>query len=259
MILAAVGLSTIAATSEVNATQIDYDGSNYIMNMSDYSLVNLNMGLVGNNQYGTISNPFATNTVPGYSVGVSEFQGYLPANYTISFSYSFTGLTNQVVPFMPFQASVAQTFVGVGGNYNLFNVNGPMGYGHYSGYIDSETPTTYSGGLPRNTSLGFFNGNPAPALISATTSININASGVSTAVGMYTNTSPFAMYFGSDFEGVFLKSSSGSVSYAVTPNYVPTSLLPVPASLPMFTAIIAGMFGLSRRQAFTGCNYKFTT
>lgn len=201
---AAFAVSTAALSSAALAGQVDFSGST----------VNMNAVEVG--QFGTISNLYQTLfTLPPNVVGTGSIFGFLPSFAQITFSYSFTGLSQG-------------------------NLKGNTSYNYFVGADQFEGgATTNTSGA--TTSSGTINNVNSAPLVFASSGLNIQNPGTSTGSVTFTNTSASFAQFQSIFTGLLAMSPSsiGSATYAV-------SSIPLPAALPMFATLMASMFGFAR-------------
>lgn len=181
----------------------------------NFSGSSVNMGSVHVGQYGTISNIYnALFSLPPNVVGSGEAFGFLGHNAKITFTYTLNGLVDGQL----------QGY----GTYDHI-----LGGDHYqgSGIADSDG---------NNSASGTINGIASTPLVLATANLSLGnpSNGVVTIV----NTSGAFASFQSVFFGILTAiGSSGSINYVV-------SSVPLPAALPMFGALLAGMFGISRRR-----------
>ena len=181
----------------------------------NYTGSSVNMGTVSLGQFGTITNIYqALFTLPPNVVGSGEAFGFLPHNAKITFSYTLNGLVDGQL----------QGY----GSYN-HTLGGDLYQG--SSVADSDGSTT---------STGTINGSASTPLVLSTANLTVGNPSLGTVT--ITNISGALASFQSLFFGVLnAASNSGSINYVV-------SSVPLPAALPMFGALLAGMFGFSRRR-----------
>ena len=181
----------------------------------NYSGSSVNMGQASVGQFGTISNIYdALFLLPPNVVGSGETFGFLPHNAKITFSYTLDGLVDGQLQ-----------------GYSTYDHH--IGGDHYQGSALADSDGTYS-------SSGSINGSPSASLVMSTA--NLNLGDPSTGTVTITNTSGAFAAFQSLFFGVLnAANNSGSINYAV-------SAVPLPAALPMFAALLAGMFGFKNRR-----------
>lgn len=185
---------------------------------TNFSGSNVSMSQVHAGQFGTITNLYQSLfSVPPNTVGKGQIFGFLPSNLTITFSYTFDGLVDGNLQ----------------GNsqYNYF-----QGGDHYTGSASADSDTG-------STSKGFINGVASAPLIFATAGLNVVNPGISTGTVTFINKSSSFESFESIFTGLLRLSphAIGSATYAV-------SSIPLPAALPMFATVLAGMFGFARSR-----------
>ena len=222
--------STIATSTAANAFVVDFDGNNFIQ-PGVFDIVKVNMGNVQVGQTGTINNFYVDNPYTGFGFADSQVIGNINGHSKMTLNYSITGLqTQQIVP--PF--GLTKTALSESTDYEYFNVNGPHGVGYYAGGSQVST-------LGTSNNYSVFNATNVAQLIFATANLVIDTQGVSTGSLTITNNSPFVAAFNNFFIGILTqRANSGTLTYNVV------STVPLPASLPMFAAVIGGMFGLSR-------------
>lgn len=182
----------------------------------NYSGSSVNMGNVVVGQYGQITNIYSTLfTLPPNVVGSGEAYGFLPHNAKVTFTYTLTGL--------------------VGGQVQGFSsYDSMLGGDHYQG-----SAVANSNGF--SSSSGSINGTPSSPLVFASANLNVD-SPTSTGTVVLTNISGSLAQFQTIFFGILNQLTGvGSINYVV-------SAVPLPAALPMFGALLAGMFGVSRRR-----------
>jgi len=201
----------------------------------DFSGPFINIGNVTLNQSGIISDFFLTGYTPpppsynppvgGPPIGPNEgvVLGNLPAFSEITFSYTLPGLTNQGL----LSSGGNVTFsVGEGQSSATAYPDG-SGTSNTSGYINSiPINTTETILVLASASFGTLNG----STIIGSTSIVNNTPGIAT----FSSVVNFGSLLPISTEGTAL-------SYSVF-------AVPLPATLPMFAALILGMFGLNRRK-----------
>ncbi len=179
---------------------------------------NVSMGPVHAGQYGSISNLYQTLfSVPPNVVGGGSIFGFLPSNLTITFPYSFTGL-------------IAGNLQG-NSQYDYTN-----GGNHYNGFGSADSQLG-------STSKGFKNSVASAPLIFASAGLNVANPGTSHGTVVFSNRSTSFESFESIFTGLLTlrPRAIGSATYAV-------STIPLPAALPMFATLLAGMFGFARSR-----------
>ncbi|NBO18886.1 MAG: hypothetical protein EBV03_06615 [Proteobacteria bacterium] len=167
----------------------------------------VDMGHTSIGQTGTLTNWYFT--APFGQITALQ-TGYIPAHSRIVFTY--TGFSTATNAYGYFQ-----------GAYNYTS-----GADNHTGLSFADTTGDYG-----NT--GTLNGVPTPgtALIYATANINDTQ-----IVGTITNRSSTEAVFDL-FQWAFLGGSEATATYAV-------SGVPLPAALPMFSALLMGMFGMRR-------------
>ncbi|NBO19143.1 MAG: hypothetical protein EBV03_07970 [Proteobacteria bacterium] len=182
----------------------------------NFSGSSVNMGSVAVGQFGTITNIYQTLfTLPPHVVGSGEAFGFLPHNAKITFTYTLNGLLDGQL-----QGYSAYDHI-LGGN-------------HYQGsaIADSDGSASASGTI---------NGGASSPLVFASANLSVGNPSVGTVV--MTNVSGAFASFQTLFFGILaaFPVGSGVINYNV-------SQVPLPAALPMFGALLAGMFGVSRRR-----------
>lgn len=176
---------------------------------------NLNMGTLVAGQTGSIS-----YTAPGAALHIT--QGLLAANTSIVFSYSFSGKLR----------NYASSLTAAGYNYT-------MGGNHYLGLATSVENTPPVAFLNGETSHSWVNGSASTALLFATANLT---KGEKTGSLTITNKSLGIASFINTLTLLFSNPSIHALTYAVTP----LSAVPLPATLPMFASLLAGLFGMRR-------------
>ena len=174
----------------------------------NFSGANVDMGTLAVGQSGTIANNYTSTSVGPYSFENGNDFGFLPTNSSVTFTYTFSNLV----------AASMHSY----GSYNY--TSGGLTYiGSSSAYSNGST-----------TSVGSTNGVSSAPLTFASANV-----GTSTGSTTITNTSGSLAQIQSLFSALF--SSTGhlvSVTYNV-------SSVPLPASMPLFAAVLAGLFGMS--------------
>ena len=182
----------------------------------NYCGSNVDMGQVAVGQSGTITNIYsALFSLPPNVIGSGVTYGLLPTNAQITFNYSFTGLTGgQLTSYS---------------NYNYTNAGNL--------YQGSSTGDSFSG----NNAVGTTNGIASAPLVLATANLNVVNPGNSTGTVRITNLTNTFQQFQSAFFGALSQfpAGVGTITYNV-------SSVPLPAALPMFTALLASVFGFAR-------------
>lgn len=176
----------------------------------------VNMSNVQVGQFGTITNIYETLfTIPPNEAGSGEAYGFLPSNTQITLNYTLNGLVDGTI----------QGY----GSYN-YNAGGNSFFG--SALADSDGTSN---------SEGTINGIASLPLVATTADLALGDPTTGTIT--ITNTSGSFASFQALFFGVLalIPPSSGSISYAV-------SAVPLPAALPLFGAMIAGLFGFARAR-----------
>lgn len=207
--------TTLCATAAFAASTVAVSSAAFAGPV-DYSGSSVNMSTVSIGQFGTITDLYKTLfSIPPNQIGGGAIYGLLPQNAKITFSYTFTGLIDG----------------NLGGNTSYHYNNGGNVFDG-SAHADS-TGTHYSAGT--------VNGVNSAPLVFAAANLNVVNPGTSTGSVSFINVGSNFASFEAIFSG-FLTSTPrgvGSATYAV-------SSIPLPAALPMFASLLAGMFGFAR-------------
>lgn len=177
--------------------------------------LSLSMGSLVAGQTGSIS-----YTAPGAAVHITE--GALAAQTMLVFSYTFNNTLK----------NSASNAIAAAYNYN-------MGGDQYTGgaiSYQSTPPTLFLNG---DASASTVNGAASAALLFATANL---IKGENTAQVAITNNSMGVAGFINTMTLLFNNPRISSLTYSVTA----LSSVPLPAALPMFASLLAGMFGFSR-------------
>jgi len=178
----------------------------------NFTGTNKNMGTVQSGQTGTLFNNYTLITIPftgGLKAAASRAFGVLPSASKITFTYSLASLTNV-------------TYLRDSANYSYI-----QGGDLFAGNAADSTATPA-------TATGTINAGASAPLVFATANIagNVGTTTISNYSGGFAN-------FSTLFAG-FLRGNP-TLTYAV-------SSVPLPAALPMFSALFAGMFAFARKR-----------
>lgn len=182
----------------------------------NFSGSSVDMGHVDYGQYGTITNIYETLfSLPPHQAGSGQAFGFLPNNAAITFTYSFTGLR---------EGSLT--------GYGAYDHD--IGGDNYSG-----SALATSGGF--NYSEATVNGVASTPLVFATA--NLNVGDPSSGTIRITNISGAFASFQALFYGILTQvpNAVGSINYVV-------SSVPLPAALPIFASLLAGLFGFGHAR-----------
>ncbi|NBO19443.1 MAG: hypothetical protein EBV03_09510 [Proteobacteria bacterium] len=183
--------------------------------MVDFDGPSVDMGFTSVGQYGHITN-FQTD------LGLSDHWGKIPAKSKIIFTYSFSGTAADLAPYT----------VSASGEYD-YTEGGDEYYGGAYQYGVFKRP--YGGGHPFP--YGFKNGDSDVPLVFATA--YVNGTYATTTITNVSNA--FADFYSAmEMDGA----TDGTLNYSV----VSALATPLPAAFPMFSAALAGLFGLRWRR-----------
>ncbi len=177
----------------------------------NYDGQNIAMGILYAGQSGSITHNFSSTNIPhsgGLHFVSSLDGGRLSGMTSISFTYTLPLLTT--------------------------GTSRAAGLYSYSDGVDTLSGFSNANSNGVSNVVGLINGSPALALVLATANLGNN-----TARTTITNYGTGNAVFESIFTG-FLRGAPG-VTYAV-------SAVPLPAALPMFAALMAGMYGFAARR-----------
>jgi hypothetical protein len=164
------------------------------------------LGTVAAGQTGVITNNFSGSPAGSFEFGTGSDYGFLPTDTAITFTYTYSNMA--------------------AGSLNAYDSY------HYTsgGSVFSGSSSGTSSQAP--VSVGYTNGAASAPLVLAAANLNSALTAGSTS---FVNTSSGLAQFQSAFAGLF--NSTGrvvSVSYTV-------SAVPLPAALPMFATVLAGL------------------